>query len=219
MRNVLFPILLFCYGLLALFVYVKHGNQADLSYERAAVYIIGSEEGNGSGVMIAPHMMLTAAHVTAEEGLLVGPEALPYKLLKTDKELDLSLIKVAIDCPCIPLAGVVPALDSEALIIGFPINAKVGAQYATKGTFQGLVGHRLKSSAPAIPGNSGGATLVFERGRWRLAGILIEGLANRSPFGVEPVPNYNNSVDVDTIKAFLRPEAPKPDTPTSDYWG
>jgi S1-C subfamily serine protease len=151
---------------------------------RAAVVQLfdkGSKFSGCSGVMVAPLRLLTANHCLGEDGkdvLEATPQRLHTKVLRQDKVNDLVLLEVALNCPCVPVAGSPPALDQQVVAIGFPINAVVGMQIATEGRYQGIGpvrgiegGARLRFTAPIAPGNSGGGVFAKASGEWRLVGI------------------------------------------------
>lgn len=192
--------------LLFFFPMALAGCSTKAKYEdaRASVHLINVNGGNGSGVMIAPFLMLTAAHVVGDgTNVTVGPKNLPAKLLHKDEKADIALLHVAIACPCAGFA-VPPKPDDAVVIIGYPVNEYVKVQMVTEGLVQGLIGNRLAMSAPAAGGNSGGGVFVFQDGEWRLAGILVEVAGWCMGFGnCYPMPHLSRAVDTETMVAFL----------------
>jgi hypothetical protein len=181
-----------------------------LSTIRAATKLVYLETGgNGSGVMIAPNRMLTAAHVaevhSRDRPLMVDGRPI-IKVLKIDYERDLALISVASGCPCVPV-GSLPENDTDVELVGYPLNGYVGTQIVTEGRTQGLHPdkQRLIATTNASPGNSGGGLYAFQKGEWRLVGILIQISGVNGPiFGTPAYVHYlSYSVDTDTIKGFL----------------
>jgi len=172
-------------------------------YPRATVHLIEVNGGNGSGVMVAPFLMLTAAHVVGDgTGITVGPKKLPAKLLKKDEKDDIALLHVAVGCPCVPLADL-PVADQKAVVIGYPINNHIHMQIATTGDVQGVWENRLQITVPAAGGNSGGGVFVLQEGQWRLAGILVQVGMWCMDFACFPVPHLSRAVDTETVKEFL----------------
>jgi hypothetical protein len=182
------------------------GGCASHSYDdpRATVHIIQVGEGNGSGVMIAPFLMLTAAHVVGDmKNLTVGPKKLPAKLLYKDEANDIALLHVAIACPCAPLATP-PAADVAVIVVGYPVNQQVGVQVVTEGLIQGVKGNRLAMTAPAAGGNSGGGVFVYQYGQWKLAGILVEVTGwCMGGFACFPMPHLSRAVSTEVMTRFL----------------
>lgn len=200
-------------ALLALLVSC-HTFAADMTALRQATHLVtvysdeGDELGSGSGVMIAPTLMLTAAHVASSGSMTVGKTNAPAILVVAiDKELDLALVRVALGCPCVPVAETAPAVDSPVIVVGYPVYPSLHEQIVTRGEVQGVTDHRLTMTAPVAAGNSGGGVFVLERGQWRLAGILVELTASCMGFMCYPVYHLSRAVDTVTIQDFLRGHA------------
>lgn len=163
--------------------------------------------GNGSGVMIAPRRMLTAAHVAAIDSqypLLLNGKRI--KVLKIDEDLDIALLEVEEDCPCVPLVSKMPAQDSQIAVVGFPVYREGVPQFLTEGRVMGkdTTRPRITSAVLAAPGNSGGGLFIYNNDQWELAGIVVELSAIGSMFGVVPVFHVVHAVDPETIKKFLQ---------------
>lgn len=171
---------------------------------RASVHLIEVNGGTGSGVMVAPFLMLTAAHVAGDgQNITVGPKKLPAKLMHKDDKADIALLHVAIDCPCAPFAAP-PAADEPVVVIGYPVNQHVHIQIATEGLIQGIWENRLQLTAAAAGGNSGGGVFVLQNGQWRLAGILVEVMGWCVGFGnCYPAMHLSRAVDTQTMLDFL----------------
>ena len=171
------------------------------------IYI--EELGNGSGVMIGPRRMLTAAHVavihTPENPLMVDGKPI-VKVLKIDEVNDLAIIEVDVKGPYISI-GKMPVNDTKVTLVGFPSYPYIGEQIVTEGRTMGL-NHdktRIVATTPASPGNSGGGLFAVVNGKWVLVGILTS-TAGTTLGGMFPAMVYHLSlsVDVDTIKKFLK---------------
>jgi S1-C subfamily serine protease len=125
-----------------------------------------------SGVMVAPHIMVTAAHCAGDK-LLVGGK--PAKVLKKNDAEDVAVLEVAEVCPCAQIAHAPVQIDEQVVVVGFPMNDFVHGQILTEGRAQGEVesprGIRQRITAPIAPGNSGGGVFVNRLGRWELVGL------------------------------------------------
>jgi S1-C subfamily serine protease len=186
---------------------------ADLSRVRQAIVSIGRElsrpmlshfEGVGSGVAIAPRLVLTAAHVVeriSDPRVLLAGAALPARLVKLDRELDVALLELSEDhvhVTPLPL-GESSRLELGQRLYSFGFSAGPSA-IVTSGIYSGLYEpHDSGPGAGAIltdaamsPGSSGGA-LVTEDGRL----IGLNDVANVA-YGV------HRAVPIDQIKRFLR---------------
>ena len=163
--------------------------------------------GNGSGVMIAPRRMLTAAHVARMHSdtspLMVDGKPI-VKVLKINDELDLALLEVDIEGPYVSI-GTMPGLDEKVYMVGYPSFDSVNNEIVTEGRVMGMSkDRRIIATTPASPGNSGGGLFRFHNDKWELVGVLIE-IAGTSIGGMFPAMVYHlsRSVDPDTIKEFL----------------
>lgn len=153
-------------------------SQEDASYRqlRAATWQVTIDErGTCSGVMVAPHHLLTAAHCMGDK-MMVGNK--PAMVVKVDQEKDLLLLLTVVDGPVVEVAKAQPKIDSKVVVVGYPLSI---AQYLTEGRMQGSV---LLSEAPksymAISanisfGNSGGGAFAKEDGVYKLIGIASAG--------------------------------------------
>ncbi|MDP3939630.1 MAG: serine protease [Deltaproteobacteria bacterium] len=181
----------------------------------------GTVVGNGSGVMVAPRLMLTAAHVSGigDRTLRVGIEQAPAKVIKVDVLADIALLQVALGCPCAPVAWVNPQVDAEAIAIGHPSFNHAATQILTTGRIQGYVpsDRRLMFSAPISGGNSGGGLFVDGE----LVGIVVELIsAGDGMFTITHIFHLARAVDTKTmIDFYFSYKPPRVDPKLNDYAG
>jgi hypothetical protein len=141
------------------------------------LYGAGDASASCSGVMVAPMRLLTAAHCVSDgQKMEAGSNRMPLKILKLDAAKDLALAAVAIDCPCASIATDAVEVDEPVLVIGYPLNDTLVVQVATDGRAQGYASvdgsrSRLRTTAPVMPGSSGGGLFVRRRFHWELAGV------------------------------------------------
>lgn len=187
-------------------------------YPRAETVKLFTETGVGSGVILSPGIILTAAHVAENEGLVSSrKEGLVGDILfledaieRNNNKVDLALLwyREGIHCPCVKLADYEAQVDEPVIVVGFPSGI---AQVVTEGKSQGVLsdiktyisngffgmevflGKRLVTTAPVSGGNSGGGVFVKRNNEWQLVGILVEGVANLS-----------FAVPLSTIKDFIK---------------
>ncbi len=147
---------------------------------------------NGSGVVVAPHLVVTAAHVVAGAAMghiWVGldarwsegePEILPARVVASDAVLDLALLDVeGLKAPAVEIAS--PSalrLGDDLFLLGRPLG---GPPLLGKGIVSSL---RLTQPAkaqqvkligidgPVVSGSSGGGVFRLKDGR--LVGIVTQ---------------------------------------------
>lgn len=159
--------------------------------------------GHGSGVSIAPGLILTASHVVGGENITIKVNGQLAKVVSIDRKVDLAILAVDVSCPCIPLALSSPLPDSVVVAVGYPLEFP---QVVTQGQWQALLTEGVALSTTSIAfGNSGGGLFHFSwlHMRWELVGVPI-GIAGvpLGMFGI-PVFNYTMSVPVERVLYFL----------------
>lgn len=167
-----------------------------------------TDVGNGSGVMVGPRQMLTAAHVavahTPERPLMVDGKPI-VRIIKIDEGLDIALLEVDVEGPYIEI-GDMPTNDARVYLVGYPSNQHVDNTIVTEGRVMGRNADRTRvvATTPASPGNSGGGLFEYVAGKWKLVGILTS-TSGATIGGFVPVMVFHLSlsVDTDSIKKFL----------------
>jgi S1-C subfamily serine protease len=193
---------------------IMQTGQFDYAGPRSTVHAIYGEaeakSSQGSGVMIAPRLMLTVAHGMTNGPVFVGALRAPAKVLRVDKEKDLALLLVAMDCPCARVAAVEPEIDERLLAIGYPMNTVLGVQVLTEGRYQGVKAESPSAAitTPLAPGNSGGGVFAWDGMRWSLVGIAegvtVTLLRSRFlPYEQSMLSHLGSAVSFDAMKAFL----------------
>lgn len=138
----------------------------------------------GSGVIIAPGYVLTAAHVVGVQqpgeqitvlarGKRPGVQVDLIRIA-TAVGTDLALLySPAIQCPCASIAQTNPEVDQLIYQVGFPLNSLYSVQYLTTGTIQAIMNRGMFATTNTAPGSSGGGQFVrSEDGRYELVGIV-----------------------------------------------
>lgn len=173
---------------------------------RATTYAIRAAFGNGSGVLIAPNYLLTAAHVAIVKDLHVSYKGfkLPVEVVRLDETKDIALVKVlGMECPCAPIADVSPAIDEKITTVGFPMEGLIKTQITTQGTKQGNDARDfVQYTSPVGPGNSGGG--VFNE-RGELVAIVSSIIIAPTGFIGFPLTHIMQAVSVETIREWLIP--------------
>jgi hypothetical protein len=177
--------------------------------KQSTVAIFDSSEGNiGSGVVIAPGFVLTAAHVIdAVESyrldktlVTTSGEESRYVVSKSDRDVDLALLEVRSlgKTPIQPGTDGAISSGDEVYALGFPLGLK--NVVVTRGTVsapdQEVEGHHyIQTDASMNPGNSGGP-LVDSAGH--LIGV------NVMKAGGSYIDNTGFAVPIGVVRDFLR---------------
>lgn len=139
--------------------------------------------GTGSGVLIAPDLIVTNAHVVEDgQKFEVGPARDAGTVIAVDAGHDLALLRCTTHGAPLPLRIASPLfLGEDIMAAGFPLIDVLGADLkVTTGNVSGLTGgggdvSRFQFSAPIGSGSSGGA-IIDEFGN--LVGITSASLAH-----------------------------------------
>jgi S1-C subfamily serine protease len=175
-------------------------NSQDFSYPRSTVYAINGPDGAGSGVMIGENLMITAFHVTGEEGRDMLVNGKPIKVLRFDRSADLALLEVQVSCPCIPLNLDVPRQDERVIAVGFPLGV---GQVVSEGRYQDIYNDKLLSNILIAFGNSGGGLFTWNGYHWVLSGITVQVAGANIGFMGIPVWHITSSVPARFIHELI----------------
>ncbi len=167
---------------------------------------------SGSGVIIGPKYIITAAHVVSQKGNLLifrytSPDRPPVQLtvVKINEELDLALLTGDVDCPCASFSATPPELDQTIYSVGFPLFHSYGLQILTTGSFQGTTNNYFATTNTTAPGASGGGIFTKTHG-------VIDSIGINKFDGVIQLQTWITfSVTNNSISEFLK------DTPAQKY--
>jgi hypothetical protein len=157
----------------------------------------GSPNALGSGFLVAPHTLITNAHV-ADAGspvLAVGPVRIPLKVLRTDEKNDLAILAVDVDLTSNPLP-----LAIESVAPGDAVFAIGNPEGLEKTISQGIVSgirkqdnrQLLQITTPISHGSSGGPIL---NSKGEVVGVAVGMLENGQ--------NLNFAVPVEFVRQIL----------------
>lgn len=171
----------------------------------------GDRIGGGSGFFIAPHRVLTNAHVVDElysmQVVLRAPQERvdrQPKILKFDNDVDLALLEVGrIDAPPLPIDTVVPVEAGQPVVVYG--NDYEGAHLASEGIVRACLDEEIVLSAAIHPGHSGCPVLNMEG---RVMGIVARSYTRSD------VSNMGFAIPLSLIQKFMK----KPDAPRSFPW-
>ncbi len=124
----------------------------------------GSPTALGSGFLVAPHLLITNAHVVdaGDPVLAVGPVRIPVKVLRKDEKNDLALISVSVDLTsnALPLASGVTTPGQQVFAIGNPEGLeKTISQGIVSGLRKRDDRNLIQITSPISHGSSGGPIL------------------------------------------------------------
>lgn len=145
----------------------------------------GQMLGTGSGVLIAPDLIVTNAHVVEDgQKFEIGPARDAGTVIAVDAGHDLALLRCRTHGAPLPLRIASPLfLGEDIMAAGFPLIDVLGADLkVTTGNVSGLTGGggdvaRFQFSAPIGSGSSGGA-IIDEFGN--LVGVTSASLAHQN---------------------------------------
>lgn len=183
--------------------------QTSLDTAKGATVAISDSSGDnvGSGAIVAPGYVITAAHVTAALGsrhevtiVLESGRILKGVIQKEDSNEDLALLAVP-DLTATALAwreGAAISSGEDVYALGFPLGSRnlVVTKGVVSSASQLIQGSALiQTDATINPGNSGGP-LVDKDGRF--VGVTV---AKRLGFAVD---NVGYAVPADSVRKFLQ---------------
>lgn len=163
------------------------------------------ENGVCSAVQITKTTLLTAAHCKNDNMSVAGRKAV---ILKVDESKDLMLLFVpGLPGNGIPLASKAPSVDSEVVVVGFPLGL---GEVLTEGRVQSFIinpeipSYVMLMTAPIVFGNSGGPMFVKENGVYKVAGIVSAVAVANLGFFPNLVTHLGFAVKLEAIKEFLK---------------
>lgn len=157
----------------------------------------GSPNALGSGFLVAPHTLITNAHV-ADAGspvLAVGPVRIPLKVLRTDEKNDLAILTVDVDLTSKPLPLAIDSVTpgDAVFAIGNPEGLeKTISQGIVSGVRESDNRKLLQITTPISHGSSGGPIL---NSKGEVVGVAVGML--------EDGQNLNFAVPVELVREIL----------------
>lgn len=205
-------------AVLGVLLFAQFGDYEKENYMYEAtlsVYQIEEAGGRtGSGVMISPTRMLTAAHTfdLGIEGAVVwvDDKEIPVdEVMYLNREVDIAVLSVSVGCPCARVARREPYILEDIFAVGYPAGSTI--PFVTEGKYQGMVGlWQSLNTAQAAPGSSGGGVFSIQGGKAKLTGITAN-LAGTSvryrgipgPPAAVPVYYIHGAVSLEQIKQAM----------------
>lgn len=141
-------------------------------------YHVNTIASSGSAVLIDNGYALTAAHVVPTTGsqsmyVVSNRQSFVATPIKVDREHDLALLAVNIQCPCAVLSAHIPKIDDKVVAIGYPMYLNYQIQFATVGYLQGWYDGHIIATADTAPGGSGGGLFWKDRNTYQLVGLTV----------------------------------------------
>jgi S1-C subfamily serine protease len=177
------------------------------------------KEASGSGVWIAPSIVLTSNHVVLDcKTITVGEQGLVASVKARDNKSDLALLVVSRSTPTAEVVKIrsdEPRLGESVAAVGYPLRglltSDMGISFGSVSAVKGLkdASNLFQFSAPVQPGNSGGPILDS---RGQLLGVVKGGLnvgKMQSAVGITPQ-NVNFGVPVQVIREFMSASGVRP---------
>ncbi len=177
----------------------------------ASVVRIETLNSVGTGFVVAPGRVLTAAHVvegTDEPTVVIDGNGLTGRVVNADPRLDVALLDVnGLDAPALAFATDPPKVLDDVYVFGNPLG---GVTSASRGIVSAVSERTVQTDAAVNPGNSGGPLL---NGAGEVVGLVIS--KNAEAEGV------SFAVPVGRLQDFIGEEAavdapPSSSTPPAD---
>lgn len=173
---------------------------------RDTVLVVSAEDGTtGSGVVVAPNRVLTAAHAVRSGGRLqakVSGELVPAHVLSFDMHNDLALL--ALNTGGLPVLGLMPRDLTPGESIWVAGHPKGGDRQFAFGQVVGRWHSALRVTALVEQGQSGGALLACEGGQVLLGGTLSGYGALERDGQKLRLPDFSLAVPVAELRGFLQ---------------
>ena len=176
-------------------------NSQSFDVPRSYVHLIITEHGSqGSGVLIANGVLVTAAHVYGGWDAKVFVKGKQAKLLAVDLKNDLVLLGVDLKCPCAPLAVHSPLPDTKVITVGHPLGYPLAVTEGYWVSFIEANSVALSTNSIAF-GNSGGGLFTFNwfKARWELVGITHQVPGANIGFISIPVFTMTKSIPIERL--------------------
>ncbi|MGB0866237.1 MAG: S1 family peptidase [Granulosicoccaceae bacterium] len=173
---------------------------------RDTVLVVSAEDGTvGSGVVVAPNRVLTAAHAVRSGGQLqatVARQQVPAHAVSYDIQRDLALLAVnTADLPILELMARDLSPGESIWVAGHP---RGGTRQFSFGQVVGPWRDALRVTAFVEQGQSGGALLACEDGLVYLGGTLSGYGALETEGQQQRLPDFSLAVPIAELRSFLR---------------
>ena len=169
------------------------------------VRIAGDDGSNGSGVVIAKNLILTAAHVLDEAQIpYIGYDGTfkEGRMLLIDEENDLALLEAPTgDLKPLAIGTEDMEINDKVWAVGYP---RATVLTMTPGVLENDDGMTLHTSAEIDSGDSGGGLIGCQQGKHVLAGMLRGYGAIKRGGEYIKIANYSASVAARSITEFIQ---------------
>lgn len=173
---------------------------------RETVLVVSSEDGTtGSGVVVAPNRVLTAAHAVRSGGRLqakVNGQLVAAHPVSFDIQNDLALL--ALNTAKLPVLDLMARDLNPGENIWVAGHPRGGTRQFAFGQVVGPWNDVLRVTAPVEQGQSGGALLACENGQVLLGGTLSGYGAVERNGQTQRLPDFSLAVPVARLRAFLQ---------------
>ena len=171
---------------------------------KRTIVLIDAGTSIGSGIVIAPNRILTAAHVVADADnveITINNFRLTATVISRQFDTDLALIE-APNLPVRPVAFATHKRIKQEWVwaMGYPFGQEL---VSASGQYKGIWSHALYTSASVNFGQSGGGLIACENGHHVLAGVVRAFGANKINGKLVRRDDISIATGIDEIRKFL----------------
>lgn len=162
--------------------------------------------GNGTGVLIAPEILLTARHVAdAVDSVPLYVNGQQVSVISKSEDSDLALLRVPGLTGSYANIGDGVDVGDGVKAVGYPMHYILKSIFQTEGKVSALVDDTVYSTAPILPGNSGGGLWHHNwLGVWELDGITVSvPVVPLGMFAMTIAVEFDMAINAQAIHKFL----------------
>lgn len=194
-----------CISIITTTVFAEHHCSAPDQKIKQGIVLIEAGDSIGSGIVISPYQILTAAHVVNDTDHVIvklgDNQLVPATVISRQKQFDLALIQTT-RLPIEPIHFASEKRQKHEWVwaMGYPMGQ---AQISASGRYKGTWLNSVYTSASVNFGQSGGGLIACEKGEHVLAGMVRAFAATRVDGKLIRRNDLSVATDINKIRDFL----------------